>query len=47
MGSRWLRLGFGWVPGLIWGVAVLEVDGLVLVYGGAFWGWSRMGLKLV
>ena len=43
----WLRLGSAWVPSLLranlW-VAVLEVDGLVLVYGGASCAWSQAGL---
>ena len=26
---------------------MLAADGLVLVYGGASWGWSRVGLGLV
>ena len=46
----WLRVGSRWVPNLLranLGVAVLAADGLVLVYGGASWGWSRVGLGLV
>ena len=46
----WLRVGSGWVSILLranLGVAVLAADGLLLVYGGASWGWSRVGLGLV
>ena len=41
--AGWLRLGSGWVSGLLranLGVAVLKVDGLVLI----FWWRSRAGL---
>ena len=46
----WLRVGSRWVPNLLRanvGVAMLVADCLVLVYGGASWGWSRVGLGLV
>ena len=46
LAQAWLRMGSRPIESKF-GVAVLEVDGLVLVYGGASWGWSRMGLGLV
>ena len=46
LAQGWLRVGSRPIRSKL-GVAVLEVDGLVLVYGGASWGWSRLGLGLV